>query len=83
MCHPHAFSLRSNRNVALHHDRMSIDDETIERFHIRLKEGHGEELSFTDAKYRYLNLLHVFWILSHKIPTDREPPYDLPLPPWL
>ena len=62
---------------------MQIDDETIERFRIRLKERYDEDLSFTDAKYRYLNLPHVFWILSHKIPADREPPYDLPLPPWL
>jgi len=62
---------------------MKIDDETVERFHTRLKEKHGEDLPFTDAKYRYLQLLHLFWILSHKIPTDREPPYDLPLPPWL
>ncbi|OIQ73231.1 hypothetical protein GALL_451330 [mine drainage metagenome] len=62
---------------------MSIDDEVVENFRIRLKEKYGEHLSFTDAKYRYLQLLHLFWILSHKIPTDCEPPYDLPLPPWL
>lgn len=57
-------------------------NESIIRFQEYLKEHHGEELSFTDAKQRYLQFLHLFWILMHKAP-EGSPPYDPGLPPWL
>lgn len=65
------------------HGFMPITDETIERFRQMMKEKHGVELSFAEAKGRYLELLNLFWILAHKPPKEGEPPYEPPPPPWL
>ena len=61
---------------------MFFNDETVERFRVRMTEECGEALSFIEAKERYLNLMHLFWILAHKAPKEGEPPRDPPLPPW-
>jgi hypothetical protein len=62
---------------------MLPNDETFERFRQHMQEKYGEAMTPIEAKERYLNLLHLFWILAHKIPTEGEPPYELPFPPWL
>ena len=62
---------------------MTFSDETIERFRVRMKEEFGEEFSFVEARERYLELAHLFWILAHKAPRAGEPPHDPPPPPWL
>jgi hypothetical protein len=61
---------------------MEISDAKIERFRKRLKDEFGDELSFGDAKSRYLKILNLFWILSHKAPEPGEAPYDPPDSPW-
>jgi hypothetical protein len=62
---------------------MLINDEIFEHFRQDMKERYGEEMTPMQAKERYLNLMHLFWILAHKVPTEGESPYELPLPPWL
>jgi len=57
-------------------------DEKIEVFRKRLKDEFHEEVSFVEAKSRYLKILNLFWILSHKAPEHGHP-YEPPLPPWL
>ena len=65
------------------HGGMAISDEKVECFRERLKHEFGEELSFEEAKSRYMKMLNLFWILSHKPPALGEAPYDPPPPPWL
>ncbi len=62
---------------------MQITDETIDRFRARMEADYDEVLSFAEAKGRYLELLNLFWLLSHKAPKPGEPPYEPPPPPWL
>ncbi len=62
---------------------MPIMEETIERFRARMKADYGEDLSFADAKGRYLELLNLFWILAHKAPKVGKPLHEPPPPPWL
>ena len=62
---------------------MDIRDDRVERFRWRLNEEFHEELSFEEAKSRYLKILNLFWILSHKPPEPGEGPYDPPPSPWL
>lgn len=60
----------------------ALGEEKVERFRRMLKEQYGEDASFEEAKGRYLKILNLFWILSHKPPEPGEPPYDPPPPPW-
>jgi hypothetical protein len=62
---------------------MVITDETFERFRQNMQEKHGEKMTFIESKVRYLNLMHLFWILAHKVPAEGESPYEPPHPPWL
>ncbi len=62
---------------------MTINEKTIECFRRNIKEQYGEELSFVEAKGRYLNLMHMFWVLEHRAPRAGEPPRDPPPPLWL
>lgn len=62
---------------------MPIDDQTIERFRQKMKDEFGEEMTFAEAKGRYLELLNLFWILAHKPPQEGELSYEPPPPPWL
>lgn len=61
---------------------MSITDETIEHFREEMKERYDENLSFAEAKGRYLELLNLFWLLAHKPPKEGEP-RDIPSQPWI
>ncbi len=61
---------------------MPITDETIDHFREEMKEKYGEQLSSAEAKGRYLELLNLFWILSHKPPKEGEY-HDIPSPPWI
>ena len=62
---------------------MHFKDEIFERFRQDRKQKHGEDMSFIEAKERYLQLAHLFWILAHKVPKEGDPPRDPPPPPWL
>lgn len=83
MCARRTFPLHAQNKVSLYHDPMLPNDETFERFRQDMKERYCEEITPMQAKERYLNLMHLFWILAHKIPTEDEPPYEVHLPPWL
>lgn len=61
---------------------MPITDETIEHFREEMKEKHGEDLSFAEAKGRYLELLNLFWLFAHKPPKEGKS-RDIPSPPWI
>lgn len=59
------------------------EDQRVENFRRKMKEDYGVEMTFAEAKGRYLELLSLFWILAHKPPKEGEPPHEPPLPPWL
>jgi hypothetical protein len=61
---------------------MPITDQTIEHFREEMKERYGEDLSFAEAKGRYLELLNFFWLLSYEPPKGGES-RDVPSPPWI
>ncbi len=66
------------------HIRMGkITDEKIEHFRQLMKKECGVDLDFVEAKVRYLQLLNLFWICAHRVPTDGEGPFEPPPPPWL
>jgi hypothetical protein len=60
-----------------------ITDEAVENFRRMMKDDHGVDLDFVEAKVRYLQLLNLFWILAHRAPKEGDPPYEPPPPPWL
>lgn len=83
MCAPYTFRPRVQKELIEHHSPMLITDEAFECFRQDMEEKHGEAMTLIEAKQRYLNLMHLFWILAHKVPTEGDPPHEVPLPPWL
>ena len=65
------------------HVEMAITDADVEAFRKRSEER-GVFLSCGEAKARLLELLRLYWILSHRPPrAGSENPCEPPPPPWL
>lgn len=63
---------------------MPINDEHVRDFQRRLTEmDPSVELSFEEAKQRYHELLHLYWVLAHRPPNEGGPKEHPPPPPWL
>lgn len=60
-----------------------MSDEQLENFRRHMQAELDTDLSVADAKGRYLELLHLFWVLGHEPPRQEEPREDPPTPPWL
>lgn len=60
----------------------NLPDADVRLFQRWMKAAHNEELSETDATFRYCEILSLYWMLAHKAPEPGEAPAEPPAPPW-
>ena len=52
----------------------NLPEKDVESFRALMQEKYGETLSSTEARFRYCELMSLFWLLAHKPPTPGGPP---------